>query len=193
MKGYIKIRKKALSILNSKLSNKLFYHGSHHSINALKVCNQYLKYENINDHDAKLLRIGVLLHDIGFSVSYVNHEFESVKIAKQLMNEFGFSKEDFLIIKKLILVTKIPQNPKSKLEKIICDVDLDYLGTKQYYKISNLLLEELKVFSKIDSINNWNNIQLRFLENHKYHTNFAIKNRQHKKEERIKELKLLNN
>ena len=191
MKGYIKIRKKALAILNTKLPNNLYYHGAHHSINALQVCEGYLKHEKINGDRAKLLRIGILLHDIGFTVSYVNHENESVKIALKLMNDIGSSKEDIRIVKKLILATKLPQNPKSQLEKIICDVDLDYLGGDKYYEISNQLFKELKIFSRVDKIEKWNKIQLKFLESHKYHTNFAIHNRQPKKEKRIEELKLL--
>ena len=80
MKGYIKLRKEIIEILNSKLSSNLYYHGAHHSLNALRVCERYLKHEKIQGHQAKLLRIGILFHDIGFTVSYENHEIESVKM-----------------------------------------------------------------------------------------------------------------
>lgn len=191
MKGYIKLRKEVLEILNSKLSKNLYYHGAHHSLNALSVCERYLRYEKIQGHMAKLLRIGVLLHDIGFTVSYENHEFESVKIAVKLMTKHGFSKKDIQIVKNLILATKIPQNPKTKLEQIICDVDLDYLGGNNYISISNQLFKELKIYSNPEILKDWNKNQLHFLQMHKYHTNFAKRFRKPRKEKIIKDIELL--
>lgn len=188
MKGYIKLRKEVLEILNSKLSSNLYYHGAHHSLDALRVCERYLRYEKIKGHKAKLLRIGILLHDIGFTVSYENHEFESVKIAVKLMTKHDFSKKDIQIVKNLILATKTPQNPQTKLEQIICDVDLDYLGGDNYYPISNQLFEELKIYSKPEILKDWNKNQLHFLQSHKYHTNFANQFRTPRKEKIIKNL-----
>lgn len=191
MKGYYKIRKKALDILNTKLSKDLHYHGINHTLNVLKVINQYIKRENVNSTNAKLLRIGVLLHDIGFTISNNNHELRSLEIANKLMLDFGFTCEQFEIVKDLILSTRIPQKPKNKLEKIICDADLDYLGRPDYYPISDLLFKELKAYSIITTKKDWNKTQLRFLENHKFHTKFAQKNRQPNKQKRIEELKQL--
>ena len=191
MKGYIKLRKKALEILNSKLSKDIYYHGVHHTLDVLKVSNQYIKREKIEDYQAKLLRIAVLLHDIGFTVSNIDHEFQSVEIAKKLMTEYGFSTTDFKIVKGLILSTRIPQKPKTHLEKIICDADLDYLGRDDFYPISNLLFKELKAHSEINNKDMWNKAQIKFLEAHQYHTDFALKNRQPQKEKRIIELKEL--
>ena len=191
MKGYILLRKKAFKILKSQLSDDLYYHGFQHTLDVLNNCNQYIKREKIDEYNAKLLRIGALLHDIGFTVSNVNHEDEGVKIAQKLMEEFGFSKKDFHIVKGLILATRIPQTPKNYLEKIICDADLDYLGRSDFYKISNYLFKELKAYSIIKNQKEWDLAQIKFLEAHKYHTDFALRNRQPKKEERIAELKKL--
>lgn len=191
MKGYLQLRKKAFEILKSELSDDLFYHGFEHTLDVLKVCNQYIKREKINKHEAKLLRIGALLHDIGFTVSNINHEELGVKIARELMENLGFSKVDFKVVKGLILATRIPQTPKNNLEKIICDADLDYLGRSDFYKISNYLFKELKAYSIIENQNEWDHAQIKFLEAHKYHTDFALRNRQTHKEKRIEELKKL--
>jgi len=188
MKGYNKLRKVALAILKTELSNKLYYHGIHHTLEALKVCETYLKYETIEDEEAKLIRIGILLHDIGFTVSTNEHENQSVIIAKRLMADCGFLSAHFKIVKGLILATKIPQKPKNKLENIICDVDLDYLGGPNFYEIGHQLYKELKEFTDISSLEEWNATQIKFLSNHKYHTSFAIKFRKPEKEKRLKEL-----
>ena len=191
MKGYIKIRKKAFEILNSKLSQKLYYHGVHHTFDVLEVINQFIQREKIDNYTAKLLRIGALYHDIGFSISNIEHEKLGCEIAEKYMLAYGFSKKDIQIVKGLIMATRIPQTPKNHLEKIICDADLDYLGRSDFYKISNQLYKELKSFTKLDDSNTWNLIQIKFLEAHQYHTEFARKYRQPKKEKRINELKQL--
>lgn len=191
MKGYNKIRKKSLEILCTKLPNNLYYHGVHHTLNVLKVSNAYISREGIGSHEAKLLRLGVLLHDIGYAVSNFDHEAMSAQIAETLMSEFGFKKKDISIVKDLIMATKVPQHPKNMLEKIICDADLDYLGRDDFYNVSDLLYKELKADSKVTDLNSWNILQIQFLKKHKFHTAFARKYRQPKKEERIAELKMV--
>jgi len=189
MKGYIKLRKKALDLLKSKLSKDLYYHGVHHTLDVLDVINKYIRLYKIDPYNAKLLRIAVLLHDSGFVVSSKNHEANSVAIAKEMMTDLGFTKDEIEKVKDLILATRIPQRPKNELEKIICDADLDYLGRKDFYRISDLLFRELKVHTDLNSKEDWNKAQIKFLEAHKYHTEFAKKNRGPHKEKRIKELK----
>lgn len=191
MKGYYKLRRTILDILNTKLSKDLHYHGVHHTLDALDSCKIYLKYNEVSVHDAKLLRLGVLFHDIGFTETNLEHEQKSSEIAKRLLNNYNFPKDDIQIIVDLILCTKIPQQPKTLLERIICDVDLDYLGRPDFYEISDQLFRELKALSVINNIDEWNKIQINFLEAHTYHTDFAIRNRQPNKEQRIKELKQL--
>lgn len=191
MKGYYKIRKKIIDILKDELPLNLYYHGINHTLYALKISENYIKHENITSKNAKLLRLAILLHDIGFTVSNVNHEKESILIAENILQEYHIEVEDINIIKGMILSTKIPQTPTTKLERIICDIDLDYLGSKYYYKISHQLFKELNAVSHRISKNEWSKMQIKFLSNHKYHTSFAIKYRQQNKEIRIEELKSL--
>ena len=189
MNGYYKLRKRALEILNSELPKGLYYHSLTHTLDVLNTSNNYIKRENITKEDAKLLRIAVFFHDTGFTKKYVDHEEVSRNIAISLMEEFGFSEQDICKVKGLIMATRIPQLPASHLEKIICDSDLDYLGRSDFYPISDQLFKELQFRSMIDSKLEWDKVQIKFLERHTYHTQFAIKNRQPNKEKRIKELK----
>jgi len=191
MRGYNKLRKKSLDILHSDLPHGLHYHSIRHTLNALKNCEEYIRYFNIDRYQAKLLRIGVLLHDIGFTVSMDHHELEGAKIANELMTEFEFAKSEIKFVTQLILATELPQKPKNLMERIICDVDLDYLGRKDFYEISDLLYQELLERSEFFDKTQWNRIQIAFLENHTYHTEFARKKRQGLKEQRIDELKYM--
>ena len=191
MKRYNKLKKEVLGILNSKLPDNLYYHGIHHTLDALNVCEKYIEEEKINTEDTVLLKAGVLMHDIGFTVSVENHELRGVEMAIILMDKYNFNQKDVETVKNLIMATQIPQNPKDHLEEIICDVDLDYLGRSDFYIISDQLFKELLANDKIESRSEWNKIQIKFLEGHKFYTDFAKKNRQSQKEKRIMELKEL--
>jgi predicted metal-dependent HD superfamily phosphohydrolase len=191
MKGYYTLRKIIMERLQNELSKDLHYHGMHHTLDALKTCDLYLRHIKINSHDARLLRLGILFHDIGFTVSNEEHEYKGSIIARDLLTQFGFKTKDIDVIVGLILSTKIPQSPKTLLENMICDIDLDYLGRSDFYEISESLYEELQVTIGLKNKNDWNKIQVKFLEAHKYHTDFAIKKRQPEKEKRINELKKL--
>lgn len=189
MKGYRKLRKLALDKLHAQLPKDLYYHGINHTLKVLETCNAHIKREKIPAYEAKLLRLAVLMHDIGYTESGENHEARAMDLAEEWMAIYDFPKRDIAIVKGLILATRVPQNPKNHLERIICDSDLDYLGRSDFYEISAKLYKELKVDSKVNSKKEWDKKQIKFLQEHEYHTPFARKNRQPEKEKRIVELK----
>ncbi len=188
MTGYFKLRRKALNLLRTELSEDLRYHGIAHTLGVLKTCNDYIRREKLSREESKLLRTGALCHDLGFIVSYYDHEENSISMAMKLMEQFGYSEKNKQVVIGLINATKVPQSPKNQLERILCDADLDYLGRKDYKKISDLLFQELNAFGQISSKEEWQKRQIDFLKKHQYHTPFARKNRKPEKERRLQEL-----
>ena len=89
----------------------------------------------------------------------------------------------------MIMATKIPQSPKNKLEKIICDADLDYLGRDDFEVISNNLYTEFLDFGIVKDHNDWMQKQIGFLEFHLYFTKSSQQLRQPKKMERLTKIK----
>lgn len=189
MKGYLTLRKRALEILDTQLSEKLYYHGKDHTLDVLEVVNKYIKRGDFDERQVCLLRIATLFHDIGFTISNEEHEVYSAQIARKHMEELHFKEEDIKMVEGLIAATRIPQKPKNYLEEVICDADLDYLGRKDFWPISDNLYKELKAYGKVESKTQWNKVQISFLEKHSYHTAYAREKRQPGKEKRIRELK----
>jgi hypothetical protein len=74
------------------------------------------------------------------------------------------------------------------LEQIICDADLDYLGRDDFHEIADRLRRELREHGKIESDRQWDNMQVAFLNMHKYFTPTAIASRQAKKMQNLKEV-----
>ena len=103
-------------------------------------------------------------------------------MAEEILRKHNVAQHCIESVQGLILATKIPQSPTNELQKIICDADLDYLGRDDYPEISIKLFEELKLANVIQTEEEWKNIQIRFLKAHHFHTDFAKKNREPKKQ-----------
>ena len=173
------------------MSPKLTYHGIHHTIDVIQVCEEYIARFNIADKDAELLLVGAILHDSGFLATYQKHEEKGVEIAREALPYFGYTNEEIKVVEGLILATKVPQQPSTYLEKIICDADLDYLGRKDFYPIGETLFIELKHFVNLTDRDQWNKIQIKFLSGHHYHTEWAREVRAPVKASYLEEIKAL--
>ena len=178
-----------LELLRTKLPESLYYHGADHTLKVMEVAEEYIEHHKLGVHEAQILRLAVLLHDVGYTKSSLNHEEEGAKIAKEMMTELGYSFLHTKVVADLIRATKMPHRPTNQLERIICDVDLDYLGRENYKDVSELLFKELYENSMIDSREEWIKMQVDFLENHKFHTLYARNERQPVKEKWLAELR----
>jgi predicted metal-dependent HD superfamily phosphohydrolase len=96
-----------------------------------------------------LLKIAALYHDTGFIETYSNHEERSCQIFLRDSQTFGLNPSEIKEITELIMVTKIPQQPKNLLQRIICDADLDYLGRDDFEVIGEKLRQEFFVYGVV--------------------------------------------
>ena len=172
--------------LKSKLSEHLTYHGLHHTLDVLKVCREYIERMQLSEQDSYLLETAALFHDTGFLFTYEDHETESIRYAREILPNWGYSLKQIDAICGMIAATRIPQNPVTILEKVLADADLDYLGTDDFYRISETLYHELVAYKRIKNRDDWDNLQIRFLQKHHYHTDFAKKYRESVKQKHLK-------
>lgn len=178
--------KNAEKFILEKLSAELPAHLSYHSVAHVKdVCaaaQMIGREENIADDEMDLLLSAALFHDSGFLRGPKDHEEESCRIAKVYLPDFDYTDNQINQICGMIRATKIPQSPKNHLEEILADADLDYLGRDDFFEIGEKLFQELSIFGVLNSEDEWNRLQVSFLESHHYFTKTAIRLRQAKKE-----------
>ena len=190
--NFLGAQKFILDRLKKDLPENLTYHGYRHTIDVYNMAIEIAEEEGITDeHELLLLKTGALFHDCGFLQTYKGHEEVSCNIAKENLPTFDYTPNEIDAICGLIHATRIPQSPKNKLEQILADADLDYLGRDDFYKISNSLYLELRSISALKNEKDWNTIQVNFLETHRYFTNTCINKRKKEKQKRIIELKKL--
>lgn len=188
--SFKKSESRILKLLSEKLPEGLYYHGIHHTIDVTNSAEEIAREEGVDGEDLFLLKTAALFHDAGFVQEYVKNEKIGVTYAREVLPKYGYTERQIDIIDGIIMATEIPQNPKTHLEMIMCDADLDYLGREDFYEISESLKKELIAFGKIKSDRQWDEMQIPFLEKHQYFTETNKRRRQPNKLKRIEEIKL---
>jgi predicted metal-dependent HD superfamily phosphohydrolase len=177
--------------LKTKLSYNLTYHGLHHTLDVLTVTRALCVSERVERRDVLLLKTAALFHDAGFTRSTREHEQHGCDIARTFLPKFGYKTPDIETICGMIMATKIPQSPKTRLEGILCDADLDYLGREDFYPIGQTLFEELKWLGVLTTEQAWNRLQINFLNAHHFCTPTNIALRESVKQLHLNELRML--
>ena len=184
--GFDKAKETIVHHLEQNLPSDLFYHGIHHTFDVFDAALVIAENEKIDSaDDLTLLKTAALFHDSGFTIDASKHEECGCDLAREILPACDYTDSQIDQICGMIMATKIPQQPLNLLERIICDADLDYLGRDDFFKIGDTLYQELKAFDKIKDVTQWNQLQISFLSNHQYHTEFSRGNREIKKQENL--------
>ena len=162
-----------LEKLEVGLPENLYYHNLKHTVDVYTQVELIGRSENVTKEELLLLRTAALMHDAGHLIDYHTHEEMSVKLAREILPEYYYSEKQIEIISDLIMSTKLPPTPENLLEQIMCDADLDYLGRTDFIPVSDMLYRELHEHGHVGTLRDWNEMQLKFIENHSYFTKTA--------------------
>ena len=177
-----------LEMLKRELSPDLYYHSIDHTMDVYNTTKVFAKKESISKADTKLLMIAALYHDSGYLHQREDHESISCNIVRATLPGFDYTESDIETICGIIMATKLPQQPHSILEQIICDADLDYLGRDDFFEIGSRLFRELQAAKLIANEADWDILQIDFLQKHRYFTQTAQHLRNDKKQVHLNQL-----
>ncbi len=168
------------------LDSKYLYHNLHHTERVIKSAIKIGSDYGLRDSEWKVLLTACLLHDYGFIKSHVDHEEIGAELSESILKNYGYSKEEISSVQSLILITKAIAIPNNNLEAIIRDSDLEYLGSNDFEYISEKLKEEWLLCGVVSSESEFYQLQLDFLINHQFHTEFMRKNGKKLKEKNLR-------
>ncbi len=163
-------------VINSFKSNPAFflYHNLHHTREVVDLVEDLAQNSGVESEGLELLLIAAWFHDIGYAETIPLHEERSAEKAEEFLRKKDYPQEKIDAVKKLILATKVPQNPESNLEKIMCDADIAYIGKKDFMSRIKLLRKEWKqTIQKEFSDPEWFRENIHFLESNSFHTEYA--------------------
>lgn len=176
--------------LETGLPAYLTYHNADHTRSVIEAAENIGKAENVSGDDLILLKTAALFHDAGFLQHHQNHEELSCEIARDHLPDFEYTPEQIDAICRIIMATRLPQNPQDHLAEILCDADLYYVGSDQYAATAEKLFKEWKKTRTIKTQTDWILQQVEFLSLHQFFTQTAIRERTEQKQKNVQELQL---
>lgn len=179
----------ALERLRLELSPQLAYHSLWHTAeDVLPAAERLAALSNITDLNLILLQTAALYHDIGFIETREGHEVVSQRIATEVLPKFGYKIHQIKLIGGMILATRLPQSPHTLLESLLADADLDALGRTDFTPRNRVLRAEMAAFGIDHTDDQWRQVQLTFVSNHRYFTAAARTLRNEQKQRNIESL-----
>jgi len=178
-----------LTKLEDGLPDNLYYHNVKHTIDVVTQVELIGRSEGVTEEDMLILKTAALFHDMGHLINYDTHEEEGARMAKKILPKYQYNNKQIEKICRLIMVTRMPPEPRDLLEEIMCDADLDYLGRTDFVPVSINLYKELHERKKIDSLMEWNKMQIEFIKKHQYFTTTAQKLREVNKNKQLENIK----
>ncbi len=170
-----KVEKFVVHLLNDELDNGFTYHNLAHTQNVVFNANKLADLIGLSEEDKAILLISAWFHDTGYTKSLEKHESQSVSIATNFLKSINCPEDKIDTVSNLILATQLGYEPKTQLEKIICDADFSHFGSKDFMIVSELLRKEWELTcNKTLTEAEWLNVNINFLTNsHRFYTDEA--------------------
>lgn len=178
-----------LERLSNDLPKNIYYHNYKHTLDVVTQVEIIARGEGVTEEELLLLKTAALMHDTGFLISYEDHESKSIELAKDVLIRFQYNQNQINQVVQLIEVTRPKSKPANKLQAIMKDADLDYLGRLDFINLSDNLYKELMEYNGKLSPHEWTKKQYDFFSKHRYHTNTARRMRQINKEKQLEKLR----
>lgn len=177
------------NLFKDKLSEAFLYHNFGHTLSVVNSVKLMAKDLELTSEEREQLLLAAWFHDTGYTKGCEKHEESSSKIAQSFLQEKNYPDDGIAKVVSLINATHMHYQPVNELEKIIKDADYSHLAKKDFSAVSELLRVELKSTSQKDfSDEEWAKENLKFLNQHRFYSDFAIQNWQTKKDKNIQKL-----
>jgi uncharacterized protein len=172
--NFERARAYALRRLERELPAALTYHSLAHTRDDVAPATLRLAaIAGVSGEQRMLLHTAAYYHDIGFVTQRADHEAIGARVAAEMLPEFGYTAPQIELIHGMIMATKLPQSPRTLLEQLMADADLDALGRTDFMTRNQALRDELAAYGAHWDDLRWYSEQLYFLEAHHYWTDAA--------------------
>ena len=180
-------------LFRDELPAGIKFHDINHTLHPTKgvvaVANKIAISENISEHDRELLIAAAYFHDTGYIREYEKNEPIAARMAGRILKLIGYKPDEVEKVQKMILATDPAREPKTHVEKILCDADLDNLGREDFFKLDGKLREGRRARGvDVSDDAKWYKGTLEIMKKHQYYTESQKKLREKGKQRNIKGL-----
>ena len=177
---YNTILKRAEAFVKELFSNNdheyLIFHNLDHTKAVVQRSSEIAAQYELSERDQFILYAAAWFHDTGhLFVEPAMHEVKSSELMKTFLSHQGVDDSALVAaLESCILATRMPHDPKTVPEQIICDADTYHLGTEEFKATNKAMRKE---YTKRGLFNpkttNWNRKSLDFMESHHYFTPYC--------------------
>jgi HD superfamily phosphodiesterase len=154
-------------------SPALLYHNLEHTQKVVQRTCEIAGNYPLDETEMFVLSAAAWFHDTGQLFGEArHHEEKSVFIMRNYMETTKVAKKITDAVRGCIMATKLPQDPKTLLEEILCDADTFNLGTKEFIETDKLLKREVELRNNAPA-ENWEKATLDLLIKHNYFTPYC--------------------
>ena len=180
-------------LFKDELPEGIKYHDANHTLHPTKgvvaSANRIAISEKISENDRELVITAAYFHDTGYIRQYEKNEPIAARMAGRILKLIGYKPSEMAKIQRMILSTDIEREPKTHLEKILCDADLDHFGREDLFKMDEKVREGLRIKGiDVNDDAKWYKGTLELLRKHQFYTESQKKLREKTKQKNIKRL-----
>ena len=178
------------AIFNEKIEDRFAFHNLDHTHFVLKACREIAHAYALAADELLILELAAYFHDSGYSGNDLSdHEKTSAEIAAGFLQMYQVPEETIAHVTACIQATRMPQQPHTLTEQILCDADLFHLGTDQFPEKTKLLRREyVEACGQQISKSEWRKRNIKFLQEHEYFTSYCRQKLNQKKQENLQKL-----
>lgn len=177
------------NFITEQVPKEYAYHDIQHTVSVVNDAREIGKQFDLSEIEMEILLLAAWFHDTGYDKGAMNHEERGARYAREYLSGQEYSEKDLQRIEDCILATKMPHDPKSLLERIICDADLGHIGQKIYWERCSKVRQEMALTKDlIMTDQEWVDFELEFMDRHEFQTPVAKQLYDRRKKKHIKQL-----
>ncbi|MEL7341804.1 MAG: HD domain-containing protein, partial [Bacteroidota bacterium] len=180
----------AKNILLEEMNPNYQYHSPEHTFQVVDMVEEIGSKSSLKSGEIQVLILAAWLHDLGYMEVYDGHEAVSMTMATEFLKQQNLSDDIIEVVVNLIEATRLDQEPRNLLEKVIKDADLYNLSTPDALDNSEKIRWEWKFFTNREfSDEGWDEFNYNFFNTHEYYTDYGKEILEPLKQEHVKRLK----
>lgn len=185
------VEEHVIKLFNELQPPQLVYHNLLHTKNVVQRSREIAEHFELSDREMFIINLASWFHDTGYLfVKPSDHEEKSVLLMHEFADKHQIPEDITAEVASCIMATRMPQQPQTLLEEIICDADTYHFGTKEF-KFNNKLAGEEMRQQQLQNFSRsaFDESTITMLKDHSFFTSYAKDLLNSSKKKNIKKLK----
>lgn len=130
------------TLLDEKLPKGMYFHNLKHTEDVVMAAYEIGSQSLLTAQEQTIVTVAAWLHDTGYCFEYKGHEEASMAIAGTFLRQEGCDYSFTDKVMECIAATRMPQQPQTLLEQVLCDADMFHLASPFYFDYAARLQQE---------------------------------------------------